>query len=73
MLIKIIYIYLIINTVPYLQNKQFAPRFLECSQKNESFIMSSKQITMVCLNQLVSVKHQYSKFKNLFNISDSIF
>jgi hypothetical protein len=29
--------------------------------------MSSKQITMVCLDQLVSAKHQYRKFKELFD------
>ena len=31
--------------------------------------MSSKQITMVCLDQLVSAKHQYRKFKDLFDFT----
>lgn len=31
--------------------------------------MSSKQITMVCLDQLVSSKHQYRKFKDLFDFT----
>lgn len=31
--------------------------------------MSSKQITMACLDQLVSAKHQYRKFKNLFDFT----
>ena len=31
--------------------------------------MSSKQITMVYLDQLVSSKHQYRKFKDLFDFS----
>jgi IS5 family transposase len=36
--------------------------------KKESFQMSSaNQITMVSLNQLVSSKRQYRKFKELFN------
>jgi hypothetical protein len=31
--------------------------------------MSSKQITMICLDHLVSSKHQYRKFKDLFDFS----
>ena len=31
--------------------------------------MSSKQITMVCLDQLVSLQHQYRRFKDLFDFS----
>ena len=31
--------------------------------------MSSKQITMVCLDQLVNTKHQYRKFKDLFDFT----
>lgn len=33
--------------------------------------MSSKQITMVCLDQLVSAKHQYRKFKDLFDFTSA--
>lgn len=33
--------------------------------------MSSKQITMVCLDQLVSSKHQYRKFKDLFDFKSA--
>jgi IS5 family transposase len=31
--------------------------------------MSLKQITMVCLDQLVSSKHQYRNFKDLFDFT----